>query len=196
LVLLAWGSNLQAAVIDVGTHDIGANTNSFVIPIMVTTNTAETVTDMVLRAQVEDGGTEFGGSEDGPAIVGIDYTGTVWEATNFNASFSPGLAVGDFRQLVQSDVSIDFATGVPVAANGVLVNVVVDVTGLPVGRSYALNLTGTLAGDSTFLGLPSPQINNGTITIVPIPEPSSAWLLLLTVGLALSRGAKRATARL
>lgn len=185
VVFVVCVGNANAAVINVGTWNIPADTLLFSIPIQITGEIDEIVTDMVLRVQTADGGTEFGGSEDGPAIVGVDYTNTIWNATDFDAFFSPNLGIGDFRQLVESNVSIDFSTGTPVPANGVLARVTVDVSGLPAGRSYGLFLTGTLAGDTTFLGLNSSQIVNGSIEI--IPEPSSGLLLLLTLGLGICR---------
>jgi len=173
-----------AVTIDVGTWDIPAGNSSFEIPIAVSTDAGDTLTDMALLVQVADGGVaELGGSFAGPKITGLSLSGSIWEASPLGIDgFSSGLGIGDFDQLVQYDAGIAFSGGVPVPASGVLATLTVDATGFADGASFDLLLTGTAGGDSNFLGADT-TVNNGTINIVP--EPASMLLLAGLGGMSL-----------
>jgi hypothetical protein len=178
--LLSLPLSVEAAQLTTGTWLVPEGASNFIIPLTISTGTGETLTDMSLLVQVADGGPSLG-SIAGPTITGIDFTGSVWDATDYSVSPSPGLAVGDFNQLIGYDVSIAFGTGSPVPANGILASINIDATGYTAGQSFELKLVNTVGGDSSFLGAGSVNITNGIIQI--IPEPSTATLFFFTFAL-------------
>src|SRR6185295_13212383 len=80
------------------------------------------------------------------------------------------------RQLAQSSVLFD-DTDVAASGNGLLVTLTVDTTGLGVGQSFPLKLSGTQIGEDTNIIVSGqtvvwPQIDNGVITLVSSTSPA------------------------
>jgi autotransporter-associated beta strand protein len=162
---LAFGRAHAATHIDVGTNDLLPNTANQVITLLVT-NDAGTTTPQV---------TDFAGyfqigpntlDQVVPVFQGADFTNTFWGAGSAGGvGPEPGLP-----QLMQKGFSLDAGTA---TANGNLINLIVDTTGIPSG-TFALKLTNNAYTDvfgQNSLFLPSAAndaltINNGSITIV------------------------------
>jgi hypothetical protein len=164
--LAAAASCLAAApIINVGTYTLSADTSGQTI--LLSVSGSDLVTGFNLRAQLGDGtgpGVE-------PVFQAVSFTGGIWDA---NAITVMGGPVSGALQFAQA--SVVFNTNVSVAANGYLVTLTLDTTGLFSG-SYALLLKGTQIGaDSDFIvsggGILSPSITNGTINVV---ATSTAW---------------------
>jgi len=148
-------------VIIVGNHSLLPDTANQVISITVAGTTA--VTGMNVRAQIGDGT----GSQAEPIFTDMDFTGGIWDAYPNTVTGGP---VENAEQLLQASVVLS-NTGDEVAANGVVMKLVVDTTGFTEGE-FDLRLSDTEIGvDSAFIleggGDLVPAITNGTIKISP-----------------------------
>ncbi|MEX0655297.1 MAG: PEP-CTERM sorting domain-containing protein [Phycisphaeraceae bacterium] len=167
-------ASTSAAIIDVGDVDVTVGDSSVDVPITITTDSSEAVAETTLLVQVADGGPGLG-SITGPAITGIDFSNSVWEATTYSTVASTGLAVGDFPQLIQYEVLLDISTGEAVPADGEIATITLDTSGMELGDSYDLRVVNTKGGDSSFSGLSEPTVEDGSVTAVP--EPATVTLL-------------------
>ena len=163
------------------------NTAGQLIQLEVSGITPNTVNGISLGVAINNGGPGFGGLL-GPTITAFDWASgpTIWE--------EPWTPAGFFRQhadyfdpggqLAQSVIIT--VSGFTNQSGGLLVNLIVDTTGIGPGV-YSLDLFGgTIAdvvGNTTFTGLGNPDpgqsLFNGTITL--LPEPSSVVLGLSAI---------------
>lgn len=161
------GSALAQPVINVGTHQLQADTADQLIHIYVSGGDA--VEALNFSAQIADGGSAGGGTDDGPVFTGLDLVdGTIFAPNNlgqFGDSLNPQLAIAS-----------TITSSGTVSADGLLATLTVDTTGVWSG-TYALKLSDTLNGTTDF-GDVHPLITDGMIQVVP--EPAS--LALLTIG--------------
>ncbi len=153
-------------IIDVGPHQLLANTPDQTISVFVTGG--DLVQAVNFAAQINDGGSAGGGDNTGPVFTGLDIlTGTIFAPSNQGQ-----IGTQSFPQLV-IDSTITSDSNPTVSADGLLATLVLDTTGVWSG-TYDLKLSGTLNGPTDF-GTIQPTITNGTIEIVP--EPASMILL-------------------
>ncbi len=182
ILVLGIAVSAQAAVIDVGVHRAPGLDTTFDIPILITG--AEAVTDMVATIQIADGGSDVGGTTDGPEIVGVSLTdpASIWTMAPGGYTLFFGAPPGTVRQVVDPSVSLN-VPGQNVFADGILLTITVDVTGFAAGDEFDLLLTGTVGLDTALKNGSSVvplTVNNGTIIV---PEP--ATMMLLSSGLLL-----------
>lgn len=168
---------LAQPVLSFGDLELLANTADQEIQVFVTSDVA--VQGLNFNVQIGDGGALAGGST--PNLVqGLDVlTGTIFEGNNNGISSSriaaDGLALD----------TITTATGT-VEANGLLGTLTIDTTGIDAGRSFTISTT-TLNGPTDFAGIAATQAN-GSLTVVAVPEPATAGVMLVTcAGLLLRR---------
>ncbi|MCY2987716.1 MAG: Ig-like domain-containing protein, partial [Planctomycetota bacterium] len=149
-----------APVIVVGEHVLAANRANQVVLLYVTGDAL--VTGLNLRAQLGDGtgpGVE-------PVFTGVDFAGGIWAAHPYTVTGGP---VSGAAQFLQASVVFNNA-GDQVAANGLLVKLVIDTTGIQSGQ-FALSLAGTEIGSDTMFVLAggtelSAAITNGRIDVI------------------------------
>jgi hypothetical protein len=157
-----------APILTVHTRYLAPNTPSQAIAISV--SGVDMVTGFNLRAQIGDGmGT---GAE--PVFETIDFTGGIWDA--YDTTVLGGVLAGN-EQYAQSSVIFD-NLGDAVAANGVVVTLLLDTTGFS-GGSFDLLLSATDIGqDSDFVVFDgaslAPTITNGTIIVSDRLVPGDA----------------------
>lgn len=193
LLCVASVSNAATSII-VGNHVLLPNTSGQVIQIFV--SGGDQIQGMNFRAQIgadpENAVTpvfQFGGP--GPStIVG---PGTIFAPNNVgmnDVTFYPALF----------EAGTATATGT-VAANGLLATLVVDTTGF-YGGTWALSLGATLSGPTDWAGsvfqgnfVPDPNIEDGSISIPIIPEPSSVVLAMFGVASLSAVAIRRRRAR-
>ncbi len=174
-VVSLFGVDTQATTINVGHHDLIANTPNQTIGILV--EGGELVSGLDLFVQVGDGGSELAllglpEGTDGPALTGVELvSGTIFEGvadvpTDIGSPLLDQVAIYTLALL-----------GVPssVPASGTLATLMVDTTGFSEG-TWTLQLSDVLPfpelfGPFTtnFAGQPADSIVNGSITIVPPP---------------------------
>jgi hypothetical protein len=165
---------LDAAMIIAGDWRVSPDITMFEIPIMITGG--DSVTDMIFRVQVADGGADVGGSIDGPEITGIHFNGSIWgNAPGGFTNFSGGTA----KQLLRHNVSVGASDQDPsVQAAGILATVIINPFGFQIGQTFTLNVSGTFNGDTQLKNQEQDvavTFDNGTIEIVP--EPASLTVL-------------------
>jgi hypothetical protein len=169
-----------ATHIDVGNHDLLPGQANQVITLKVTNDAGTTppqVTDFSGYFQIGPNTLD----QAVPLFQGADFTGTFW---GVNGSASGGGPEAGMTQLMQKGFSLNSGA---VAADGDLIHLIVDTTGITSGV-YDLKLTNSAYFDvfgqnSNFLPAASNDaiaINNGTITITP--EPAGLGLMLLAGG--------------
>ena len=177
-VLLCLAGVAQAATsIVVGNHVLLPNTPGQVVQIFVTGG--DQIQGTNFRAQI-GADPEFGITPVfGAGLSTIIGAGTIFQPNNVgmnDVTFYPALF----------EAGTATSTGT-IAANGLLATLVIDTTGFFSG-SWALSLNNTLSGPtdwagSVFNGNPvtDPVIEDGSITIPNIPEPSSIVLCMFGV---------------
>lgn len=147
--------NMPAVVIDVGHHFVQPDTEGETVEISVSSTEASDplVGGFNLRAQV-------GRSSSGPVFAGVEF-GSLWNAFPHEGSRSWA------GNTAQGQVS--FSDGQEAKANGSLVKLTLDTTGVHAG-SYALNLTATAVGNSSFFeangSSASSVIINGVVQVL------------------------------
>ncbi len=166
----------------VGNHNLLPNTAGQSVPITISGIDPGTVNGAFLSVQIGDG--------NGVGNTGPSLTSFQWSAppTIFNAPNTPsGLNAqtddfGQGDQLANSGVLT--VSGFTNQASGLLVTLIVDTSGIN-GGVFDLLLTGGLIpdflGDTDILSTEFENITNGTLTVVPIPEPSSVVLGLFAI---------------
>lgn len=178
-----------SATIDVGNHVLFEDMADQQIQISVVPgDPVEQTAGMDLFAQIGDGGPSLPppvtGTIDGPEFTGADMeTGTIWtDPVPTPIDIWPG------GQVLVGGIVLR-TSGSTVPADGLLVTLTVDTTGFFAtdgNNPWELKLDQTIDPAGTALldnSVPSPQpipldITNGTITLVPIPEPSTIVMLL------------------
>jgi hypothetical protein len=123
------------------------------------------VAGLNFNAQVADGGSEAGGTINGPKITGVDLlTGTPFAGNNTGQTEGGGVP-----QVAIYTVTTQNGT---VSADGKLATLTLDTTGIAPGV-YSLSLFETLNGPTSFLSGTGDTIDaaitDGSITIVPEP---------------------------
>ena len=176
LVLLATAVHAQPTI-NVGAHQLQPNAADQTIQIFVLGG--QPVEALNFSAQIGDGGSAGGGTDDGPVFSNLDIlNGTIFASNNLGQFGGPG-----YPQLAIGSTITSSGT---VSADGLLATLTVDTTGVW-SSTYALKLGDTLNGATDF-GDVHPVITEGTIQVVP--EPSSVALLGLG-GLAALRSRRR-----
>ncbi len=162
-------------IINVGRHQLLADTVAQEIELFVQATEGEQVQGLNLNVQIADGGPDAGGQETGPLITDIDIvTGTIFGA-NFTEVVNPEAQANlNFKQF---EIRTTTTGQGRVFANGLLATLTIDTTGFFEG-SFALRLSDTLNGATDFAGV-AVTVTDGTIDVgAPIPEPTS-WAILL-----------------
>jgi MYXO-CTERM domain-containing protein len=173
--------------IDVGSHNLLAGQANQVVVLQVTNDVGTTppqVTDFSGYFQIGPNSLD---QTPVPGFQGADFTGTFWGVDGSASGGGPEIGL---PQLMQKGFSLNSGS---VAANGDLIRLIVDTTGVTSG-TYDLKLTNSAYFDgfgqnSSFLPGASNEaitINNGTITVTP--EPGSAAIAL---GAAAAAGVMR-----
>ena len=178
---------LAAINIDVGDHIIYADLPDQIVQIYVTGD--EDVQALIAYLQVANGGPEaepwLGGETgiDGPVITALDIiTGTIFDGNNMGQFGDDDNDPDTGEDLVpQYEAGETITASGTVVATGLLVTLTLDTTGFLEG-TWDLRMADTITGDSSFPYSDPPTITNGSITLVPIPEP--AVVLQLLTGLA------------
>ena len=182
LLLCAFSTNaLGTLVINVGDHTLLPNTANQEIQIFVTSDAGDLVHGMNLQAGIGDGrdGLDEPVFQGGGAFSGIDFSGSIWEtAPSAISGFGfPAILFDESQGLA----SLGFTnSGATVLGNGLIATLIVDTSGILLGSGpfdlyldEQFGLEGTTF--TTVAGpLLTPTINNGSITIAAVPEPSPA----------------------
>lgn len=141
------------------------------------------VDGLEFNIQIDDGGSDLGGTSIGPVISSIDLvTGTIFQVASPEQQ-----DVETLMRARQSTVDTAFA----VEANGLIATVAFNTTESPIGQ-YDLLLLG-VAGqfNTTFFNVGVPlaaDVRNGNMNVVAIPESSTfAICLVVAVGLLLKK---------
>jgi hypothetical protein len=111
----------------------------------------------------------------GPTVSSISYDGSIWQGAA--GGFTTFTSVPPPSQILDPSVSLNVG-GQAVAGSGTLTTLLVDVSGYPVGSTFDLDLTGTVAGDTAFSRSGSSVaaiITNGSIHIIAVPEPAPVF---------------------
>lgn len=174
----------NGAVIQVSDVEVVPGTPSVDIP--VTISGGAEITDMAFYVQVGDGGTVKGNAPV-PKILAFDFTGSIWGSPD-NYDASNGFAPPE----EMPDVSLNLKGGVPpVIADGLLVTLVLDTSGMAEGESYTISLvqdwetqtrTEVKGVNATSVDT---QLVGGTVNLTP--EPTAMAVLGLGSLLALRR---------
>jgi hypothetical protein len=128
--------NMPAIVIDVGHHFVKPDTTGQAVDIKVASSAASDplVGGFTLKAQI-------GASSSGPVFDGLEF-GSLWNTFPHTSSKS--------WQDNTAQGHVSFGDGLDAKANGSLVKLSVDTTGVHSG-SYRLNLMATTVGNSSFV---------------------------------------------
>jgi hypothetical protein len=163
-------------VVQLGNYQLQPGQAGQIVPIFVAAQGGEAVAGTEFRVQEGDGGTDLGGSDVAPSMVGdIIGPGTIFELNN------SGVNDSSFPMLVALGTTTSSGFNILSAGDNLWGTLTFDTTGLTSG-SWPLIMTGTIFGDS---GLNPFQVGdgltilNGTVTIVP--EPSSVVLGMFAV---------------
>jgi hypothetical protein len=182
LICSAAIANAEQTII-VGDHVLLPNTAGQIVQIFVSSNTQVAGLDM--NAQVADSGPLALGSIVGPGIVGDIITGTIFASNNTGVGDGDGGAFGNQVEFLSTTT----ASGT-VLANGLLVTLTVDTTGLDSNSPgdlgpghWSLRLFDTVNGPTDFA---DPLINASNVIvdgslIIPSPEPTSIVLGLFAI---------------
>ena len=157
-----------ALIVDVGQPNLLPNQPNQAIVLEV--SGGDQVTGFNLRAQLGDGL----GPNPEPIFQAVDFSGGIWDAF---PTFTSGGPVSGAPQYAQA--SVIFATkGQQVAANGTIVTLILDTTGIAAGQfQLGLKLT-DIGADSVFIGPDDQDIGisviNNTLQVVPQPTWTGA----------------------
>lgn len=179
----AGATSTEAAIINVGSHDLLPNTPNQSVLIYATAEPDELVTGFRLFARTGDGHPDYGGGATlEPVFQDVDFGGGVWDAFPNTPMVNP---VVGYPMYAHATVAFN-VTEQTVSPNGLVAKLIIDTTGLFSG-TYALNLSDIIPSspgdvpDSEFLGFQGVgipiEIINGQLNIVP--EPSALTILLL-----------------
>jgi hypothetical protein len=174
LALVATGADASTHL-DVGTHNLLPNTAGQVVTLQVTNDVGTT------PPQVNnfDGKFQIGPDsldQSVPKFQGADFTGT------FFVGGSPGGGGPEsgLEQLMTAGYTVSSGT---VAADGNMINLIIDTTGISSG-TFDLKLRDTVYGvDSNFLPAAANDLiikTNGFITIAPEPSATAFATLVIT----------------
>ena len=181
--LLAAGA-AGAATIEVGSATISEGTSFVTVP--VTISGGDTIDAIEAVLLLNDGGTELGGTYDGAFFSSLDLSGSYLNDVP-NGDFDIFNGAGD--QAVQVTFSID--GGNKAVANGLIFEATIDTSGLMAGDVVDL----IISPDFSDVGLNSVSVNpsfvNGSITVVPVPEPAAAFMGLAVAVPMLMRRTRR-----
>jgi hypothetical protein len=190
--LLTASSALGSSVISIGMQQLNLDVEQR-IPIMVSSNTHETVEGVNLAVQIADGGAANGGTATAPKIMSLDLIGpgTIFNASNTgSAPLYLGTGAQNLPPYLIALADTTTASG-NLEANGVLAYLTINTFGAALG-SYRVNLQSVgenvTAGPwtSDFAGIPATfPANDGWIVVVP--EPTALLLSLAACGVFLCR---------
>ncbi|MDA1051363.1 MAG: dockerin type I domain-containing protein [Planctomycetota bacterium] len=150
--------NMLAVLVDVGYHLVEPNTSGQTVSLSVVSTDEDDalVTGFDLRSQIVT-------AKEGPYFERVQFAGNLWNT--FPHIESGGPFPGD-RTLALGDVA--FSQGFAARANGKLVTLTIDTTGISAG-SYEFRLVGTRLGGSSFRQADgssvSEIITNGTLQV-------------------------------
>ena len=163
-------SVVAAPVITIGDHTLAADTAGQQIEIYV--SGGQDVSQLNFYALIADGGSECGGSIDGPAIEDIDLmTGTIFDGNN-DGEYGDDDGSGESDTKPQYEaISIDVTSGT-VTADGLLATLTIDTTGFTSG-TWTLNLVATDM-ETNFGTACSAQYTLGSLTINTPPTANDA----------------------
>jgi hypothetical protein len=186
---LAFGASAARAelTITVGNNQLQPGVNN-IVPIYV--HGGDAVDTVQIECQIEDGALH--GPITAPTIGELDLVtttsfGTPIFGSNYFSQTPPLTGVINYWLATRGTITNDMT----VSAEGLLATVTISTVNFTSG-SWALKLTGTRNGSTTF-GETQPTISNGTIFISDtVPEPATG--LLLAAGAALLLRRRRAAA--
>lgn len=176
--------SLAEIVVAVGDHDVLANTANQQIDVLVSTDGGQspTIFGSNLHFQLADGT----GPIVEPVFNGFSIDGSIFDVTG---SGTAGGVVGG-GQFIDASATPP-AAGVD--ANGILVSLLIDTTGITSG-TFALSGTITEGGANLPTQLLDGNaaartlvINDGSVTISAVPEPSSVVIVVAFGGIVLCR---------
>jgi len=184
-LLVAASAARADLVVTVGNHDLLPNTPGQVVQIFVTAQGGEAVSGNQLRAQLGDGGPDVGGTDVGPVMTGdIIGPGTIFESNNVGVSDN---SLGP----LYVDLGTNTTAGTIALSPGQNLwgTLIFDTTGFGPGFSMPLLLSGAAGGDSDMFPFHVTNfdpgfallIENGSINIPIVPEPSSIVLGMFAV---------------
>ncbi|MEM6688090.1 MAG: PEP-CTERM sorting domain-containing protein [Planctomycetota bacterium] len=171
-------STVSAAItVTIGSREIEA-APSQLLELFVTSELSDPqVSGVSLNLQLGDGL----GLDPEPVFESFDFTGGIFGPT----VVPTGGPVGGASQFAQAGGSLPSGT---VAADGLLVRILIDASGFSPGESFDLLATGTAIGTPSQFFVPGPAVTpavflNGSIGVVSaIPEPGTAIALLAVFG--------------
>lgn len=183
LLLLLWATSSALALPTIvledplfpgsGGYGLYENMPNQTIQVFVTGG--ESITGVNYNIQIGDGGVEVGGLTVGPRLTALDFiTDTIFE-DNHTAPLDSGV----YPQIWMGWIMTAHDT---VPADGLLATFTIDTTGLFAGdpvHSWSLAMGNTLNGPSNFTSYNSYDtiITDGTLSLIPIPEPSTFALM-------------------
>jgi dockerin type I repeat protein/PEP-CTERM motif-containing protein len=157
---VCWTAPLaSAAAINAGMHTLAPNMPGQQVQIHVTGG--EAVSGIDLFVQVGDGGVTVGGDDTGPKITNLDLvTGTIFAANHTDIFTDPAPLIWGATTTTNSGT---------VAANGVLVTLTIDTTGITTGQ-FDLILNPPATGPTAFAdtGVVA-NLTNGSLQIGAAP---------------------------
>jgi len=154
-------------VIDVGHHVLLPDTPGQTFQVSVTGG--DLVQGLNFNLQVADGGPEWGGVIDGPAIEALDIlTGTIFDGNNTGTVDLDGGPPSGSDIAPQYEGRSTTTDSGSVPASGLLATVTIDTTGFSSG-TWDLFLSNTLNGPTDFAGLPA-SITDGSIRVLAFTD--------------------------
>jgi hypothetical protein len=190
---LLFAATSHAAAIVVGPHTLLGNIANQKFTVLI--SGTDQVASLDFYAQIGDGGTFNGGTNTKPVFQNVDIlTGTIFASpNNTGATGDPSSGGNAAHPLIWLDGTTTPPPSTTVLDTGVLATFTVDTTGAAPG-DYPLLLSGVASKFGPFTtdlrvqgGAKIPlTITNGTITVLPTPEPASLSFLIVG-GLLCSR---------
>jgi hypothetical protein len=171
LALLAVAAGAQAANVSVNNISIIQGTSTVNVPLLISPSIAgETIGAMNISFAAGDAGDAI------PILnTGTEFDGSIWDSGTFFGAAGTGVS-----HSVLSAVAM--ITPLRVGTDGTLITYTLDTSGLPIG-TYTLDPDFQIAGvgssgdpQAPGGGASSLAFTNGTLTVNPIPEPSTVAL--------------------